>query len=109
MSWWTSDSQRFLWGPLKSHKLASFASPILVALLLTGCSDEPAPLSVAGTLLSPTPVFAPMATETPAPTAAKIHRLTCGEGIWGPCSPYSECDGRVKRVTSCGLSRRSRA
>ena len=34
---------------------------------------------------------------------AKIHRLTCGEGVWGPCSPYSECDGRVKSVTSCGI------
>ena len=33
----------------------------------------------------------------------KIHRLTCREGVWGPCSPYSECDGRVKRVTSCGI------
>ena len=37
----------------------------------------------------------------PCPT--KIHRLTCGEGVWGPCSPYSECDGRVKSVTSCGI------
>ena len=24
-------------------------------------------------------------------------------GVWGPCSLYSECDGRVKCVRSCGI------
>ena len=47
------------------------AGPILVAMLLTGCSDESAPPSLARTLPSPTSVSAPMATETPihTPTA----------------------------------------
>ena len=48
-------------------------------------------------------------TEYDAPIDVKecfgteIHRLTCGEGAWGPCSPYSECEGRVKCVRSCGI------
>ena len=48
--------------------------------------------------------YRPPAPETVLPAVPpKIHRLTCREGVWGPCSPYSECDGRVKRVTSCGI------